>query len=225
MDTLNQSPEDLISAPLVNAETANNVDRIFTQTKGVATDFAREYCHYLSELLSKIDYSKLGLMAEKFLEARRLNRTIFFLGNGGSAATASHFANDMSIGPRDFERPFRCVSLTDNVPILTAIGNDFGYDDIFVLQLKTLLKKDDIVVAISASGNSPNIVKAIQYAKSHGAYVIGLSGFDGGKLASLSDLSLCVKTPKGEYGPVEDLHMVFDHLLGSYLMRRIRLEN
>lgn len=200
----------------------NTLDRIHEESQGRGEDFAKAYCNYLSELLSKLDYSKISSFAEKLLEAREKEQRIIFMGNGGSAATASHFANDLSIGPRDFDKPFRALSLTDNVPVMTAIANDFGYEDIFVLQLKSLLKPKDVVVAISASGNSPNIVKALEYAKDQGAYIVGLSGFDGGKLAQMADLSICIETPKGEYGPVEDLHMVLDHLLGAYLMREIR---
>ena len=100
---------------------------------------------------------------------------------------------------------------------MTAIGNDEGYDQIFQKQLEVLFNDGDILVAISASGNSPNIMKAIEYVKSKNGYVVGLTGFDGGKLKQASDLSIHLDTPKGEYGPVEDFHMIVDHLVGTYL--------
>jgi len=150
-------------------------------------------------------------------------RAVFFIGNGGSAATASHFANDISIGTRTGDKkPFRAVSLTDNVAVMTALANDEGYDRMFVDQLRVHMRAGDSLVAISASGNSPNLIEAVDYATSRGATVIGLTGFDGGKLREKSDISLHVPTAKGEYGPVEDVHMIFDHLIGSYLIAEVK---
>jgi D-sedoheptulose 7-phosphate isomerase len=150
---------------------------------------------------------------------------VFFIGNGGSAATASHFANDIAIGTRTGDaKPFRAMALTDNVAVLTALANDNGYDSIFVDQLKVHLRDGDALVAISASGNSPNVIAAVEYARSRGAKVVGLTGFDGGKLRTLSDIAIHAQTAKGEYGPVEDLHMVVDHLVGSDLAARVRRE-
>jgi D-sedoheptulose 7-phosphate isomerase len=173
-------------------------------------------------VLAKLDVKAIAACADAFWEARKRGSQIFFIGNGGSAATASHFANDIGIGTRPEGKQFKAISLTDNVASMTAIANDYGYDDLFVRQLQVLLEPQDVVVAISASGNSPNVMKAIDYANAHGAITVGLTGFDGGKLAKAVKINLHVPTEKGEYGPVEDAHMVFDHLLGAYLMQKCR---
>lgn len=184
--------------------------------------YAKGYLAHLTDVLAGLDSKSIGAFAELLLSARSGGNTVFFIGNGGSAATASHFANDIAIGTRTGDdHPFRAVSLTDNVAVITAIANDEGYDRVFVDQLKVQMRAGDALVAISASGNSPNIMMAVDYAKSRGATVVGLTGFDGGVLKGAADISIHVPTGKGEYGPVEDAHMVIDHLIGSYLMGRI----
>ena len=115
-------------------------------------------------------------------------------------------------------RPFRAISLTDNVPVLTAIANDYGYDEIFLKQLEVLMSPGDVVVAISVSGNSPNVLRAVEYAQAHGATTVALTGFDGGKLRPLAQLGVHVPTTRGEYGPAEDVHMILDHLVSACLM-------
>lgn len=197
----------------------NNIDKIFT-TDPVA--FAGAYIEYLQTVLRRIDTADIGRFINTLLDARHRGATVFFIGNGGSAATASHFANDISIGTNDYEKPFRVISLTDNVPILTAIGNDFGYEEIFVRQLKVLARKGDVVVGISASGNSPNIVKAFDYARSRDIKSVALTAFDGGKMKEMADEGIHVPTGAKEYGPAEDAHMVLDHLVGAYLMRIVK---
>ena len=147
---------------------------------------------------------------------------MFFIGNGGSAATASHFANDISIGTNDYDEPFKALSLTDNVSIITAIGNDYGYEDIFVKQLQVLGRADDVVVGISASGNSPNLIKAFEYAKKVGIKTVAITAFDGGKLKTIADEGIHVPTDTKEYGPAEDAHMILDHLVSAYLMRIVK---
>lgn len=201
----------------------NRVEKIFEGNRQ-PQQFAKAYLQYLTEILAKLDEEEIAAFANEIVSARERGATIFFIGNGGSAATASHFANDIAIGCRSWDRPFRAVSLTDNVPVMTAIANDYGYEDIFVLQLKTIMRSGDVVVAISASGNSPNLLKAIDWANEQGAVTIGLTGFDGGKLRERAKLSVHVPTNKGEYGPVEDVHMVLDHLVGAYLMNLCRVE-
>lgn len=200
----------------------NNLDRIFSE-KPAAEAYAQSYVEYLSTVLAKLDFKAIAQFAEILDSARLAGHKIFFIGNGGSAATASHFANDLQVGPtKDTKKSFKAIALTDNNAIMTCIGNDFGYDDIFRRQLEVLMEKGDIVVALSASGNSPNIIKAVEFAKSQGNTVVGLSGFDGGQLKKLSDCNINIETPKAEYGPVEDGHMVLDHLVSTYLMRRIK---
>ena len=145
----------------------------------------------------------------------------FFIGNGGSTATASHFANDIAIGTNSYDKPFRSVSLTDSNAIITAVGNDFGFKEIFVRQLRVLGRAGDVVVAISASGNSPNLIRAFDYAKSIGIKTVAITAFDGGKIKQMADEGVHVPTAPKEYGPAEDAHMVLDHLVGAYLMRFI----
>ena len=179
--------------------------------------YADRYLRYLRELLERISRDEIAVFIQTLINARAKAKRIYFIGNGGSAATASHFANDLAFGTRSWTRPFRVISLTDNVSLISAIGNDHGYEEIFVAQLKVLMEEGDVVVAISASGNSANIVSAIRWANDHGAITVGLTGFDGGQLKQMADVSVHVPTQKAEYGPVEDLHMVFDHLVGTYL--------
>lgn len=198
----------------------NNIDRFF-EADPVA--FAAAYLNYLESVLQGIDAVEIGRFIETLLDARKRGAMVFFIGNGGSAATASHFANDLSIGTNDYDKPFRVMSLTDNVPIITAIGNDFGYEEIFVRQLRILGKKGDVVIGISASGNSPNLLKAFDYAKSVGIKTVAITAFDGGKMKGLADEGIHVPTGPKEYGPAEDAHMVLDHLVGAFLMRYVKL--
>jgi D-sedoheptulose 7-phosphate isomerase len=196
----------------------NNLDRIFTKDPAV---FASGYFDYLSSVLKAIDTREIGQFIETLVDARERGSTIYFIGNGGSAATASHFANDIAIGTNSYNKPFRAVSLTDNQAIITAIANDYGYEEIFVRQLMILGRPGDVVVAISASGNSPNLIRAFDYAKTVGIKTVAITAFDGGKMKNIADESVHVPTALKEYGPAEDAHMVLDHLVGAYLMRAI----
>ncbi len=187
--------------------------------------YFREYSNYLHETLLKVDTKVLDRIVNVLLEARKNGKTIYFIGNGGSAATASHFMEDMGeIGRKLGIKVFNSISLTDNVAFITAAANDHGYDKIFSFQMQGSFQKGDILVAISASGNSPNIIEAVKFAKDKGGIVIGLVGFDGGKLLQMSDYTFHIKTSKGEYGPVEDSHMIFDHILTSYLYYHLKQE-
>lgn len=196
----------------------NNLDRIYTADPAA---FAEAYLKYLSDVLKGIDTVAIGRFIQTLLQARQRGAAIYFIGNGGSAATASHFANDLGIGTNSYDKPFRAISLTDNQAIITALGNDFGYEEIFVRQLRVLGKEGDVVVGISASGNSPNLLRAFEYAKSTGIKTVAITAFDGGKMKLLADDCIHVPTAPQEYGPAEDAHMVLDHLIGAYLMRLI----
>lgn len=203
----------------------NKIDELTNAHAGRPADYARAYLDYLASCFGAIDCGAIDAFVRLLLDARDSGHAVFFIGNGGSAATASHFANDISIGTRTGDdRPFRAISLTDNVAVMTALANDEGYERMFVDQLRVQMRPGDSLVAISASGNSPNVIAAVDYAKTRGATVVGLTGFDGGELRRRSDISLHVQTAKGEYGPVEDLHMIFDHLIGSYLIALVRRE-
>jgi D-sedoheptulose 7-phosphate isomerase len=178
--------------------------------------FSDEYLEYLTTLISQLDRSAISQFADLLLQSRENKTTTFFLGNGGSASTATHFVNDISLGSRQFEKPFRAISLCDNQAVITAIANDDGYENIFLQQLQTLATAGDTIVCISASGNSKNLIKAIEYARENNIYVVGLTAFDGGYLKENCDLNIHVPTKIGEYGPAEDLHMVICGLVGSY---------
>ena len=204
-------------------ENNNRVEKAYLDSAS-AEIFAEKYINYLCEILNSIDKKSIANFIEVIIAARESGSHIYFIGNGGSAATASHFANDLSVGTRSWKKPFKAISLTDNNAVITAIGNDCGYDEIFSQQLKAHLLPNDVVVAISASGNSPNIIKAIEYTNSKGGISIGLSGFDGGILKEISKYSVHVPSNKGEYGPVEDAHMVLDHLLYGYLLGLLKYE-
>lgn len=197
----------------------NNIDRFFTRDP---IAFAGAYLQYLTEVMKGIDVAEIGRFIQTLLDARERGAMIFFIGNGGSAATASHFANDLAIGTNSYDKPFRVISLTDNQAIITAIANDFGYQDIFVRQLRVLGRSGDVLVGISASGNSTNIMNAFEFSKSAGIKTIAITAFDGGKMKAIADEGIHVPTALKEYGPAEDAHMMLDHLVGAYLMRLIK---
>lgn len=180
--------------------------------------YTEKYFNYLKEILDNVDKKSIKQFVEIILQARERGSSVFFIGNGGSAATASHFANDLSIGTNDYLKPFRVLSLTDNIPVVTAIANDFGYDEVFERQLSVLGKKDDVLIAISASGNSQNLINAIKYAKKNDIITFALTAFDGGEIKKISDYCIHIPTKNKEYGPAEDAHMILDHLVGSYLI-------
>ena len=201
----------------------NNIENLVNNAQNVQ-QFAEEYFEYISELLKQIDTGKIKDFIEEMEDARDNQNTVFFVGNGGSASTASHMVNDLGLGSRvHIDPPFRVLSLVDNIAAITAVANDTGYDNVFTRQLQMYHKPGDKLVVISASGNSPNLIQAAEWVKKQGGKVIGLLGFDGGKLAQISDTSIIVKTPKGEYGPVEDVHMILDHLIYTWIWHKKRV--
>ena len=198
------------------------MEEIF-QSAASAEQYFKGYCQYLSELLGNLDFQAMGKVAQLILEKSKSGQTIFLVGNGGSAATASHFATDIALCSRPEEGIyFRAISLTDNVPIMTALANDRGYKEIFTGQMWNLFQEKDMLIAISASGNSPNVVAAARLAKELGGVTVGVVGFDGGELAQICDHVIHVSTNKGEYGPVEDIHLVLDHMITSYLRMKLK---
>mgnify|MGYP006146853455 FL=1 len=190
-----------------------SLNKDISDTKG----FIKNYFEYNSSIMQSLDHSALEEFVDLILSSREKNQTIFFVGNGGSASTATHFVNDITLGSRQFEDPFRCISLCDNQACITAIGNDDGYENIFLQQLQTLFKPGDILVAISASGNSQNLLDAADWIKTKDGYMVGLTSFDGGILKEKSDLNIHVPAVKGEYGPAEDIHMMICGLVGTLL--------
>lgn len=201
----------------------NNLSKMFSEST-TSLQYTEKYYTYLSQCLSEVNKKPIAELVEAILEARKNNRFVFLIGNGGSAATASHFANDLLVGPRFASNGIKALSLCDNMSIITAVGNDMGYEEIFTKQLEVLANKDDLLIAISASGNSPNIVHSLRFAKNKGLKICGISGFDGGELKAASDIKIHMETPKGEYAPVEDFHMTIVHLVGSYI-RQMAMKN
>lgn len=197
------------------------LEKLYAESPDPVT-YARGYLRRLMAVLDAIDPEAIARATEVMWRAREEGRRIFFLGNGGSAATASHFANDVGIGTRSEGPPFKALSLTDNNAVMTCLANDLGYESVFVEQLRVHMEPGDVVVAISASGNSPNVLRAVDFAKERGNAVIGLTGFDGGELRKRAQIAIHIPTERGEYGPVEDAHMVLDHLISSYLALRAR---
>ena len=183
--------------------------------------FLKNYISRLKSLLDNIDYNVIENIVRAIEQTIENKSKIYIIGNGGSAATASHMANDLGAGLRRRDIiNFDITSLADNIPISTAIANDIGYDNIFYMQLKGLLRPKDVIIAISCSGNSPNIIKTVDYAKLIGSKIIGITGFDGGQLKKMSNINFHVDAPKGEYGLVEDVHMILDHLIYSYYINK-----
>ena len=197
----------------------NRIDKFYTKD---IEQFSKSYLDYLKEIIDKIDVVEVRKFVEVILDALEIGSTVFFIGNGGSAATASHFVNDLALGTNEYKKPFKIMSLNDNVPVLTALGNDYGYEEIFVRQLKVYAKKGDILVGISAPGNSPNLIRAFEYASSSGIKTVALTAFDGGEMKRITDYGIHIPTGLKEYGPAEDMHMVLDHLVGNYLMRLVK---
>jgi D-sedoheptulose 7-phosphate isomerase len=181
---------------------------------------------YRAKLLHAIDGIPLDKVEEaiRVLErARQEERAIFVCGNGGSATTASHFVCDMVKGA-SYGRPkrFRIQALTDGIATITAYSNDVSYDSVFAEQLRNFATPGDVLIAISGSGNSPNVLRAVEYANSIGCYTIGLSGRDGGQLAPLSKLSIHV--PEPHMGRIEDSHLHICHMMAYYFMEEPRPE-
>ncbi len=180
-------------------------------------EFIQKYIESLINILNNLDKNEIEKIKDILESTIENNSKIYILGNGGSAATASHMANDLSVGLKLREiRDFDVESLSDNSSVCTAIANDIGYENIFYAQIKNKIQKNDVLIAISCSGNSANILKAVEYAKKQGTTIVGMTGFEGGTLKELSDINFHVQTSKGEYGLVEDAHMILDHILYSY---------
>ena len=172
-------------------------------------------------LLKNIDPAVINEIILAIEKTIKLKSKIYVLGNGGSSATASHMVNDLGVGLRRRNIiNVDVVSLADNTPVVSAIANDIGFENIFYMQIQGLINPQDVILAISCSGNSPNIVKAVNYAKNEGCTIIGVTGFDGGKLQKLSDINFHVATHSGEYGLVEDMHMILDHIIYSYYIAK-----
>ena len=176
--------------------------------------YIENYIALEKQVLSSLDVAAIDEALCLLEDCMENERTIYIFGNGGSSATASHFQNDFNKGVSEHtEKKFRFVCLNDNVPTVMAVANDIGFEEIFRFQLRGKVKPEDVIIAISGSGNSPNVINAVEYAKEFGCKVIGLTGYEGGKLKQLSDIS--IHAPIKSMQITEDIHMIFDHLMMS----------
>ena len=181
---------------------------------GKYTTYIRDYLELEIEVLKALDVNAINKALCLLDDCMEHGRNIYIFGNGGSSATASHFQNDFNKGVSEHtEKKFRFICLNDNIPTMMAIANDIGFEEVFRFQLRGKLTPSDVVIAISGSGNSENIVNAVEYAKEIGCTIVGLTGYEGGKLRELSDISL--HAPINSMQITEDIHMIFDHLMMS----------
>jgi len=180
--------------------------------------YAVEYFQKLKQGLDRLDLKALEKIIEVLAQAREEGRQIFIFGNGGSAATASHFANDLNkLASAETKKKFKAIALTDNVPLMTAWANDEDYAEIFARQLDNFLNEGDIVIGISGSGNSENVLRALQLASQRGAISIGFLGFDRGRMKDLVDYFLWFQ--ENHYGRVEDAHAILCHVIAHALRK------
>ena len=180
-------------------------------TKGIDNYFSR-----LKDTIDKISRDEINTVLNLLIDAYKNDKLVLTMGNGGSASTASHFVCDFNKGlTYQKEHRFRFICLSDNVATMMAYANDVSYEDIFVEGLKNYLQPDDLVIAISGSGNSPNVIKAVEYTNKNDGITIGLTGYDGGKLKQISQHNIHV--PIDDMQITEDLHLIFDHLMMSIL--------
>ena len=180
----------------------------------------REYISHEIETLQALDVDAINDALNLLLQTMENGNTVFVFGNGGSSATASHFQNDFNKGVSEHtEKKFNFLCLNDNMATLMAVANDIGFEEVFRFQLDGHIKPGDVVMAISGSGNSKNVINAVEYAKERGNKIIGLTGFGGGKIKQLADISL--HAPINSMQVTEDIHMIFDHLMMSVLYKTL----
>lgn len=186
-------------------------------------DYSKDILEYIElerEILNKLDVAALNQAMQLIEEAYRARRKVYIFGNGGSSATASHYQNDFNKGLSEkLETKFEFVCLNNDTATLMAIANDIGFEEVFRYQLQGRIREGDLVIAISGSGNSANIINAVEYAREQGNKVIGLTGIKGGKLRQLADVSLHV--PVNSMQVTEDVHMIFDHLIVSVFYKHL----
>lgn len=172
----------------------------------------KSYLEKEIEILKSLDTEMINTAMNELEKAYEKEGKIYIFGNGGSSSTASHYANDFNKGLSEFlDKKFNFICLNDNIPTMMAVANDIGFEEIFRFQLRGKLKPEDLVIGISGSGNSANVVNALIYAKEQGVRTMGIIGYDGGKVKELVDVSLFV--PIKNMQITEDIHMIFDHLM------------
>ncbi len=184
----------------------------------------KSYFSRLSDILKDLSTEPVEKLTEMLLDARDKGHNIFIFGNGGSAAAASHVTGDFLKGiSYGLDKRFRVMCLSDNISALTAISNDLGYEDVFIEQLKAFLKKDDLVIGISGSGNSVNVVKALAFAAENGALTVAMCGFRGGKIKDLADVVIHV--PINDMEITEDIHIIIFHAIKQVLIKKLKGAN
>lgn len=194
------------------------------QEASSTSDYVSGFNKHMAEVITKLDADIIARVIDVVEQAAAKGNTIYTLANGGSAAVASHFVNDMGVNSLvKGLYGYRVVSLADNVESVTAVANDAGYENIFKFQLECGMVPGDVVIAMSVSGNSENVIRAVNYANEQGGVTVGFCGFDGGRLAEAAQIVVHSKTTKDEYGPVEDVFSILCHLISGYLtMKRGR---
>lgn len=198
------------------------IDKLSLNNKNIAS-FADSYFKNLTETFKNLDKRSIIKLERELLEVRKKNSTLYVFGNGGGAATAMTMANDLGFDvlKKTNKKTFKIISLNDNSSVVTAIANDTGYDNIFLNQLKIHFKKNDKILIFSASGNSKNLVDAAKWVKKKRGKVISILGFDGGKLKKISNLAVHIKSIKGDYGPVEDIQLIINHILAHWFQKNL----
>jgi D-sedoheptulose 7-phosphate isomerase len=198
------------------------INKLSVKNKNIA-NFAESYFQNLIDTFKKLDKESIIKLEREFLEIRKKNATLYVFGNGGGAATAMTMANDLGFDvlKKTNKKTFKIISLNDNSSVITAIANDTGYDNIFLNQLKIHFKRNDKILIFSASGNSKNLVDAANWVKKKGGKVISILGFDGGKLKKISNLSVHIRSEKGDYGPVEDIQLIINHILAHWFQKNL----
>ena len=202
----------------------NNLNQAYNEVSTIG-QYSKKYFSYLGKVLESIDEDEINKLGDLFESAREGGNTIFVAGNGGSSTTATTMANDIGfdiLKKTGIDKAFRVLSLSDNNAVITAIANDVGYENIFINQLKIHYRSGDSIILISASGNSPNILKAAEWVKDKGGAIIGFLGFTGGKLIDFCDVKIHVQSEPGEYGPVEDAHLIMNHILAHWFQNKLK---
>lgn len=189
-------------------------------------DFKKDILNYIKlekKVLDSLNIQNVSDAMNVIYEAYEKEATIYIFGNGGSSATASHYQNDFNKGlSENLKKKFRAVCLNNDLPTIMAIANDISFDEVFKYQLQGRIKSNDVIIALSGSGNSTNIIRAVEYAKKQGNKIIGLCGYSGGKLKELSDIAIHVKIDNMQI--TEDIHMILDHLMVTVFNKFLQIE-
>lgn len=211
------------AADSANFRRDSKLARLFDASDSMAA-YAKSYLEHMGDVLRSVDVDAVSQATAAIERCAADDKTFFVMGNGGSGAVAAHWVNDLGANTVAPGKPgFRTISLSDNPCAITAIANDASYDEIFSIQLAAAMRPGDVVMALSVSGNSPNVLRGVDYANAHGGTTIGCCGMDGGALMQRAAIAIHIPSSKDEYGPVEDLFSVVMHIMQTYIaMRRGR---